>query len=128
MKQIYICEKCGAQYEDYDQASACENGHVDVYRENMGGGFETELSPRLTWKPGCRYSDRVYMPLSVWDNKSCEYRNVIAVYKFDKELPERETAEIFAAHDKRVTEENERWRREWEERKKREQEKMEVTA
>ena len=30
MKQIYVCEKCGAQYEDWSEASRCEDSHRSV--------------------------------------------------------------------------------------------------
>lgn len=36
MKQLYVCEKCGAQYDDWDEAYKCENSHVNLDIINCG--------------------------------------------------------------------------------------------
>ena len=30
MKSLYVCEKCGKMFEEYDQAWACERSHITV--------------------------------------------------------------------------------------------------
>ena len=30
MKSLYVCEKCGKMFEEYDQALACERSHATV--------------------------------------------------------------------------------------------------
>lgn len=30
MKNLYVCEKCGKTFTDWDEAYKCENSHVDV--------------------------------------------------------------------------------------------------
>ena len=30
MKSLYVCEKCGKMFEDYDQAWACERAHITL--------------------------------------------------------------------------------------------------
>ena len=30
MKNLYVCEKCGKMFEEYDQAWACERSHITI--------------------------------------------------------------------------------------------------
>ena len=119
MKNVYICEKCGASYSDYDECYACESGHVDIL-DDMAGGYEPELKDKLTWKAGCRWPEKVYIPCCTWDHKSNEYRTYIVGYKLAGELPEKEAVSIVDSHDKRIAEEERRWKEEWERRHKEE--------
>lgn len=120
MKQIYICEKCGAQYDEYDRAYECECSHVNLQQERIAWGF-TELHKRQTWKPGQRFPDKIYIPVEIWDRESQAYRKTVVEYKLGKELPDGECERIYAAEAERERIENEAWERRQREREAREQ-------
>ena len=114
MKQIYICEKCGAQYEDYDKACQCENGHID---ELLSREYAPELHKRYAYKPGERAPGEVVLCSEIWDYEKGEYDYAFFRYKLSGKVSEREVAAIKAEREERRVkedEENRRWREEWE--------------
>lgn len=71
MKQIYVCEKCGAQYEDWGEASRCEDSHRSVEaieyshldQENADG----ILSEAYSYKTGQQLPSVITIRYQVYD-------------------------------------------------------------
>lgn len=116
MKNVYICEKCGFQSDDYEKVRRCEDSHVDLQRDSITGWNWPALSERQAYKPGQRFPDTVLIPITVWDYDKGEYRETVISYKLGKELPESECAALYKAENERRAEEEARWRAEREER------------
>lgn len=46
MKSLYVCEKCGKMFEEYDQAWACERSHItldQVYGWDLPNGSDMQV-------------------------------------------------------------------------------------
>lgn len=112
MKNLYICEKCGKSFEDYNEAFACENGHVELHELSFYN-FEEELKPMLTYKAGIRYPEKLYFPVEIW-NPDGENKKTVAVYKLEKEMESEKSEKLWAAHDERVERENREWQERYE--------------
>ena len=123
MKSLYVCEKCGAQYEDYDEAIHCEQNHFHI-------GFDFSNQTALEGKR-CTYKQGDKMPQTCVLASSPDYaegydnpRHYFGMYKLVRMLSESEVQEILdekAAQDaenRRVLEE---WRKEKEAKKAEEQ-------
>lgn len=53
MKNLYVCEKCGKTFSDYDEAYKCENSHIDVeslYTFNLD--VQDKPMPTQFWNDG----------------------------------------------------------------------------
>lgn len=109
MKQLYICEKCGAQFESFDEAYSCENSHFDLQRAMVWG--YPDLIEKVTWKQGAVLPERVYIPVTTWDREAQEDRRHIIVLKVEKELSAADVARIEAAEKARQEAENAEWER-----------------
>ena len=47
MKSLYVCEKCGKMFEEYDQAWACERSHItlaQVFRWELPNGSDIQVN------------------------------------------------------------------------------------
>jgi len=116
MKELYVCEKCGATYEDYTKACNCENGHLEPY-----GCYTKELNTRMIYNPGVRCPETVVLAFRYWGNDGEEW--VYERYKLDKSMKSLEREEIEAERkirEEKEKEERERWYAEREARKARE--------
>lgn len=114
MKQFYMCEKCGAQFDDYEAAYACENGHIDdlTCRE-----YAPELQKRYVYKPGERAPGEVVFCSYEWDNDQHDYTYDFWRYKLVGRVTKKEVAAIEEEREERRVkeeEQNRRWREEWE--------------
>ena len=108
MKQLYICDKCGAQFDNFDDAWNCENGHLNGFDSSM----DEELRKRWRYRPGQVMPERIVMATSKWNydtNPEGEVIYSFFSYKLDKPLPEQESAEILAEYAKRKEQENAYW-------------------
>ena len=103
MKQVYICEKCGQEFESWDECYACENGHI----MSFGNKLEPETQKRLKYKPGCAAPTKIIMATEHYDSEqgSFEPDSKLWVYKLVGPAQEQETAEIFADYEKRKADE-----------------------
>lgn len=114
MKQIYMCEKCGTQYEEYDDAYKCEESHVAL---DLGGSeFALECWETAKYSLGHAIPDEIVLPSqqkSVWNEDAQKWEPVytFGVYKLVKTLSDKDVAKIIDAKNKR----EEQSRREWEE-------------
>ena len=106
MKSIYVCEKCGKQFEEYDEAYVCENSHI-----NVGNNLETQfMNP--SWKPGDIMPREITLQsLDFYDNDQEKYVSRYAVYTIKKLLSKEECEAI----DKKREEYYEEQQRVWEE-------------
>lgn len=46
MKNLYVCEKCGKMFEEYDQAWACERSHItldQVFSWDLPNGSDMQV-------------------------------------------------------------------------------------
>ena len=46
MKSLYVCEKCGKMFEEYDQAWACERSHItldQVFSWDLPSGSDMQV-------------------------------------------------------------------------------------
>lgn len=53
MKNLYMCEKCGKTFSDWDEAYKCENSHIDVeslYTFNLD--TQDKHMPTQFWEDG----------------------------------------------------------------------------
>lgn len=112
MKQIYVCEKCGAQYDNYDAAYKCENEHYFLRTED----FYPEICEHSKYAIGEKLPTRVFLPsieISEYDEDAGEwkYSYLWGEYKLVKQLPEKDCEKFIQAK----TEREEKSRREWEE-------------
>ena len=47
MKSLYVCEKCGKMFEEYDQAWACERSHItldQVFSWDLHNGSDMQVN------------------------------------------------------------------------------------
>lgn len=47
MKSLYVCEKCGKMFEEYDQAWACERSHItldQVFSWELPNGSDMQVN------------------------------------------------------------------------------------
>ena len=105
MKQIYVCEKCGRQYDNYDDAYACEYSHINIAYS------QESIYVNPSWKPGDIMPREITLQSTdVW-NENGEYVTKYGVYTLKKMLSEQECEAI----EQKRKEETERVARQWEE-------------
>ena len=109
MKHVYICEKCGKEYDNWDEAYTCEENHISSF----GSGLELEIAKHLQYKPGCRAPS--YMILTErkdrWNTETNEQETsfILWKYKLVAELPEQETAEILKEYEENQAAQKKWW-------------------
>ena len=96
MKTVYVCEKCGANYDNYDAAYNCENRHADIA---ISSEYNTELRNRSVWKNGERLPRTCILPtLEIYDKDpdTGEYRYVtlFGIYELKRALKAEEVDKI----------------------------------
>ena len=119
MKQIYVCERCGAQYSDWDEAYKCENSHVALDIINRSNLAEAH------YEPGSTLPSSIAVQYQVIDSDTGEQlsRDGIpvlrsAIYTLASKQPNADLARINASLIKRRQEDAEyyeNWRRQREE-------------
>lgn len=94
MKQFYVCEKCGQQFEDFDEAYACENGHLKEFHFEM----DVELRKRWAFNPGDHAPKQIVMMEreEKWneEEQKYDYTYTCYTYKYSSTLSDSKTAEI----------------------------------
>lgn len=118
MKMYYQCEKCGAQYDNYDAAYACENKH---YMLNLNDMAE-ELDEYIEYNKGQELPNSFVAAsedISEWNEETQEFdhRRILAEYKLVRIIPKREAAPILAKYTERKEREQREWQEYWERRK-----------
>lgn len=128
MKQFYVCEKCGQQFEDFDEAYACENGHLKEFHFEM----DVELRKRWAFNPGDHAPKQIVMMEreEKWneEEQKYDYTYTCYTYKYSSTLSDLKTAEITEEYrlrrekeDREFKEWHERWERQEAERKAKEE-------
>ena len=123
MKTVYVCEKCGASYDNYDAAYKCEESHVNVY---TCGEYGPEINRRSTWKNGDVLPRTCILP-SVEkytedpDTGEWRYVTVFGLYELKRMLKESEVDQIENERDLRIEKEEADFRK-WQEEYKRSKE------
>ncbi len=117
MKQFYVCEKCGQQFEDFDAAYACENGHLKEFHFEM----EVELRKRWAFNPGDHAPKQIVMMEreEKWneEEQKYDYTYTCYTYKYSSTLSDSKTAEITEEYRLRREKEDrefKEWREQWE--------------
>ena len=124
MKHVYICEKCGKQFNDYDEAYACEEGHLREFDNTM----EPEMKTRMVFAPGEHAPKQIVLTEreSKWDEEKQEYveQFTFYTYKYVNTLADSAAATILDEYRQRREKEERdlaewraRWQREEAERK-----------
>lgn len=112
MKTMYVCEKCGSQYGDYDKCKDCEMSHVEVGYD--GYQFKDELKKYQTWKSGDALpKEAVLVSEDIWkyneETQESSTEKKFGLYRFVRVLDESEVSEIMEKKKQRQQEEEERW-------------------
>lgn len=112
MKTMYECEKCGSRFENYDDCLRCEESHIGA--EYDGYNFKKELDTYQTWKKGdIMPRTAVFVSDDIWSRSEetgqYETTKKFALYKLDRLLTDKETAEIYRKAKEREQEERERF-------------------
>ena len=128
MKQIYVCERCGAQYSDWDEAYKCENSHVAldiINRSNLAEADDELMEIVAHYEPGSTLPSSIAVQYQVIDSDTGEQlsRDGIpvlrsAIYTLASKQPNADLARINASLIKRRQEDAEyyeNWRRQREE-------------
>lgn len=118
MKNLYVCERCGQTFEDYDACYECENSHIT---ELATFDVEPELIKRYQYKPGQQAPAKILIASRKWEydeeqQKSFE-RFTFHAYKYVGEASPTESEEILKERAVRKAEEEAYWaakRAEWE--------------
>ena len=126
MKQLYICDKCGATFDSWDDAYNCENSHIDTFTDEL----EPERVKRFTYAQGQAAPRSIIQAVKAetWVESEQKYKVDFPFYKYKYAgtLSEQEAAEIVAEYEARKAEEDRRyaeWKAKWDaERKAKEQE------
>ena len=109
MKQLYICEKCGQQYDNWDAAYACEEGHIQRWNTNL----DEEIAARYTYKPGVRAPQQIIMVDSqdTLDEEAQQWKHdyTLYTYKLVGEVSAAERESILAENAERVAKEERYW-------------------
>jgi hypothetical protein len=117
MKQIYVCEKCGKQFDDYSEAMRCENSHAGLKHI----GWEEEITKRQTWANGDRMPSKAILESDErWNNETEKSESFYGEYKLVKILTGKELEEILKEREERIERERierERWEAEREAKK-----------
>lgn len=118
MKQLFVCELCGASYEDYEKCRECERGHCNEF---VGGRLEETLRKKYQYQPNKALPTTVFAAVKrdVWNEDAGEwvpeYR--IGIYNLKQELPEEKVDELTAEQRKLDAEEKAYWDKYWAEKK-----------
>lgn len=122
MKNIYVCDKCGAQFvEDqeyerdgeklgaYDACWQCEHSHVEYFCTEL----ESEMRKHYQYRAGSALPHRIIVAnrIDKWneETKDSETTYNLYAYKLAGPVPESESAEILAEFHARRAEEDAYW-------------------
>lgn len=107
MKYMYVCEKCGKQFDDYSAAQACEESHLMI--DNCYHKYSQEMAKLSVWGKGDR------MPRQAVFATPIDYNNgdneddgdcFFGVYEFKRLLCHEEVQQIVTDHKVRMEKEN----------------------
>ncbi len=118
MKYLYVCEKCGKQFGDFELAKQCEESHLDI--DASFHEFQHEMDVYKKWAEGGLMPTEIVLatqcengtPIDDDDYPTCHF----GVYQFTRNLKESEIRKIVFGFKKRKEEEAE-WTRKYNERK-----------
>lgn len=113
MKTVYVCEKCGANYDNYDAAYQCEESHLDLY---VGSDYAPELRGKSVWKNSSVLPTSCVLPsmekyVEDPDTGEWHYVTVFGVYELKRLLKDDEVAKIENEHEMRKQKEHEEYER-----------------
>lgn len=118
MKQLFVCELCGAAYEDYGKCNECERTHC---KEFFGGKMEEELHKKYQYQPNKALPTTVFAAVKreVWNKETEAFDTLyhIGMYELKKELPKKEVDELVAEQRKMDAEEKAYWDKYWAEKR-----------
>ena len=118
MKQLYVCELCGASYEDFDECHSCESGHC---KELLGGPLEEKLQRMYQYQPKKALPSVLFAAVKkdVWCEEDHEFspQYHIGMYVLKQELSKEKTDEITEEQRRRDAEERAYWDKYWEDKK-----------
>lgn len=85
MKTMYVCEKCGTQYENFEDCNDCEGSHVNAGYQGYNHDYKVGAQKLSVWKKGDTMPrEAIFSSDEFW--KDGEYRVLFGVYKLVKVL------------------------------------------
>lgn len=113
MKNLYVCERCGQTFEEYDACYTCEQTHVQSFDDYA---LEPELIKRYQYKPGQKAPDKIIKAARCWEwnEEQQESKEVYSlyVYKLVGEVSPTELEKILSENAERREQEridHEKW-------------------
>ena len=88
MKQIYVCEKCGATFDNWNDANQCEDGHVDSF------AMEPEWNQDLEYAEGCAFPNEVVVRSKEWNWRTDKYEYKYFRYKIAGPLTKKRIEQL----------------------------------
>ena len=127
MKYLYMCEKCGKQFEDFNAAHSCEESHLRI--NNCYPEYDTEMAKFAAWKNGDVMPYKAVFATPVVHKEGDDEESLgcyFGLYEFKRFLRPDEIKKIADEHEARKEQERQ-WQEEWERKKKEEKDKAEAT-
>lgn len=117
MKEIYVCEKCGAQFTSYDDAYKCEDSHKALA---IGGEFRPEIRSRQTYANGGILPSKTVLAseeYTVWneETRTWDSHYVFGEYKLVRMLSDADAEKLMQEQKERLDREQREYE-EWVER------------
>lgn len=106
MKTKYICEKCGASFDEYSDCYNCEDSHI----QHLDWLNDEDVIREGAYKKHGKLPSTVHLAFRSYE--ADEEKLTIAKYQLVDELPEESEQRTVQRREA-----NERSRREWEERR-----------
>lgn len=98
MKTQYICEKCGAHFDTWQEANACEENHVSAFE------VSPEWNPDLTWNENNAFPDEVIVRSREWNWRTGKYEHKYFKYKAAGSPTKKRVAELESERERREAE------------------------
>lgn len=88
MKQIYVCEKCGKQFDTWQRANACEEAHVLVFEA------DPEWNETYEYDEGVEFPNEVIVRHKEWNWRTGENEYRYWKYKSAGRITKKLEAEL----------------------------------
>lgn len=109
MKTMYICDKCGKEFESWDECYACENSHITSFSYLL----DEEVQKRLRYNPGCPAPTELIMPeqKDVYNEATQQYDTTFTfwTHKLVGRVSKKEADAINAEYQERKVKEDAYW-------------------
>lgn len=80
MKEVYICEKCGFQSDNYDEVYQCESSHITGYYNFLDPEYNSFV-PAQTFKKGDLFSRSIWVQAFAYNKETQKSEAIVARYE-----------------------------------------------